>query len=75
MKIANNSAYVQTGTFTVPPQSHLGRAASPPLWQSSPAACATIYAMPTADKSSDSATGTLYIQTIQMDTRRRHIPH
>jgi len=31
MKIAYNSAQVQTGTFTSPPQTHLGKAALPPF--------------------------------------------
>jgi len=35
-----NSAYVQTGAFTSPPQIHLGRATSPPFTQSMDSATA-----------------------------------
>jgi len=67
MKIAYNSAYVQTGTFTSPHQSHLWRAAWPPLTQRihSPASCATnctSCAMPIADVSNHSATRQIICQ-------------
>jgi len=32
MKIAYNSVYIQTGTFTSPPQSHLWRVHRHPSW-------------------------------------------
>jgi len=48
--------------LTISPESNLGRAHCYPSWQRMdlPATCATSYTIPTADKCSHSATGTLH---------------